>query len=241
MCRRRCRSISVAGARGRCERRMSRARPTRCQRRSACDVWRASKRSGPLLAADVTPLLELGFALVRTAFHHAGAHATTGPVAQLAEQQTLNLRVRGSTPRWLTTFPKKIHDSSDSAEGSLRRCVQRLCNGGGRLVEAIHTLSSRRVREPVRVDAERDRRILVSELTAHIRDGLSGLEQQRCKCMSHLMRSPAVQFSFVENLVERFSDVGFIERRTRGGREDPFRSRQSMVEPLRVFLTAPKS
>ena len=32
-------------------------------------------------------------------------HRICGPVAQLAEQQTLNLRVLGSIPSWLTTFP----------------------------------------------------------------------------------------------------------------------------------------
>ena len=31
-----------------------------------------------------------------------------GPLAQLAEQQTLNLRVEGSIPSRLTTFPNKI-------------------------------------------------------------------------------------------------------------------------------------
>jgi hypothetical protein len=31
------------------------------------------------------------------------SHRPSGPVAQLAEQQTLNLRVEGSIPSWLTT------------------------------------------------------------------------------------------------------------------------------------------
>ena len=33
---------------------------------------------------------------------------TRGPLAQLAEQQTLNLRVWGSSPRRLTTFSRKL-------------------------------------------------------------------------------------------------------------------------------------
>ena len=38
-------------------------------------------------------------------------HTTTcGPLAQLAEQQTLNLRVWGSSPRRLTIFYSTIRD-----------------------------------------------------------------------------------------------------------------------------------
>ena len=32
----------------------------------------------------------------------------SGPVAQLAEQQTLNLRVEGSIPSWLTIFSSAL-------------------------------------------------------------------------------------------------------------------------------------
>ena len=53
-------------------------------------------------------------AMVESAFASArfsGAwHAkhSLGPVAQLAEQQTLNLRVEGSIPSWLTTLRKRL-------------------------------------------------------------------------------------------------------------------------------------
>ena len=38
------------------------------------------------------------------------ALAASGPVAQLAEQQTLNLRVEGSIPSWLTSSKLLIRD-----------------------------------------------------------------------------------------------------------------------------------
>ena len=46
----------------------------------------------------------------------ASFHAR-GPLAQLAEQQTLNLRVLGSIPRRLTTFLKEFTESLSAVEG----------------------------------------------------------------------------------------------------------------------------
>ena len=39
-------------------------------------------------------------------------HAPSGPVAQLAEQQTLNLRVVGSIPTRLTTLSSALSDDA---------------------------------------------------------------------------------------------------------------------------------
>jgi hypothetical protein len=38
--------------------------------------------------------------------------STSGPVAQLAEQQTLNLRVEGSIPSWLTILSSALSDGA---------------------------------------------------------------------------------------------------------------------------------
>jgi hypothetical protein len=52
-------------------------------------------------------MLELGFVLARSGRASHALLKQPGPVAQLAEQQTLNLRVLGSIPSWLTNFPNK--------------------------------------------------------------------------------------------------------------------------------------
>jgi hypothetical protein len=54
------------------------------------------------LAIGLNRLVESGFADARL---KSSMRITPqrGPVAQLAEQQTLNLRVEGSIPSWLTT------------------------------------------------------------------------------------------------------------------------------------------
>jgi hypothetical protein len=51
--------------------------------------------------------------------------ASDGPVAQLAEQQTLNLRVEGSIPSRLTTFRRKSDDLGAGQRRSLA-CNARL-------------------------------------------------------------------------------------------------------------------
>jgi hypothetical protein len=46
------------------------------------------------------------------------AHRACGPLAQLAEQQTLNLRVEGSIPSRLTTNTQEISPASEFGEAS---------------------------------------------------------------------------------------------------------------------------
>src|SRR5215210_6247832 len=52
--------------------------------------------------------------------------ASTGPLAQLAEQQTLNLRVRGSIPWRLTIFPPRNHTLPPQEAGGLAAKVAEL-------------------------------------------------------------------------------------------------------------------
>ena len=56
----------------------------------------------------VSAVLDLGLCVGAHTADQPPTRKTTGPVAQLAEQQTLNLRVEGSIPSWLTTFPNQI-------------------------------------------------------------------------------------------------------------------------------------
>ena len=58
-------------------------------------------------------MLRSGFGQARICGLQTRFPSLRGPVAQLAEQQTLNLRVLGSTPSWLTMF----------AHASFRRTV----------------------------------------------------------------------------------------------------------------------
>ena len=49
---------------------------------------------------------KIGFSVGAISADHLFSPPPRGPVAQLAEQQTLNLRVDGSIPSWLTTFSR---------------------------------------------------------------------------------------------------------------------------------------
>jgi hypothetical protein len=66
-------------------------------------VARALQPRSRLPASEVL-MLESGFVPVRIS-RRVTLLSQPGPVAQLAEQQTLNLRVLGSIPSWLTNFP----------------------------------------------------------------------------------------------------------------------------------------
>ena len=56
-------------------------------------------------------MVESAFAAVRRP-RTDHEHITPGPVAQLAEQQTLNLRVVGSIPTRLTTLSSALSDGA---------------------------------------------------------------------------------------------------------------------------------
>jgi len=56
----------------------------------------------------------------------------------------------------------------------------------------------------------------------------------------HLMRSATMHAGAVENSVERFANVRFIERRSRHGREHPLGKRTADGEPGRALLPAPE-
>ena len=95
--------------------------------------------------------------------------------------------------------------------------MQRVCNGGV-LVETINAFPRRRVRQPVRVDPQRNRRVFVPELIADVCNRLTRLQQQRRECVPHLMGTATVQFGLVENLIAGLPRVRLIERRARGRR-----------------------
>jgi hypothetical protein len=76
----------------------------------------------------------------------------------------------------------------------------------------------------------------MAELFAHVGDGLTSLQEQRCECVPHLVRASSVQFSLVENLVEHPADVGFIERRPDARRKHPVRS-EPVLEQLNPLAT----
>ena len=62
---------------------------------------RSQQSNADRARVQIRAVLRSGFAFRRDDGHHR-ALPPCGPVAQLAEQQTLNLRVLGSIPSWLT-------------------------------------------------------------------------------------------------------------------------------------------
>src|SRR5262249_2833978 len=104
------------------------------------------------------------------------------------------------------------------------------------IVEHIDATARGGVRQPVRVDSQRDRCIPVPELLAHVRDRLTRAEQQRREGMSHLMWSAPMELRHVENLVERLADVGLVELRPDARAEHPLRT-QAVLEELHALTT----
>jgi len=85
-----------------------------------------------------------------------------------------------------------------------------------RLIQPIDAAPTRIILQPARVNLQRDRRILVPELPAHVRHGLADVDEERAVGVAHLMRAAAMQLRLVEDLVERLADVRFVERRACG-------------------------
>ena len=71
-----------------------------------------------------------------------------------------------------------------------------------RVVEQIDEPFLRRVRQPVRVDAQRDRGVLVTKLPGHVRDGRAILQQERRERVPHLVRAAAIQPGGIQHLSE---------------------------------------
>jgi hypothetical protein len=117
---------------------------------------------------------------VRRVSGDASTNTSRGPLAQLAEQQTLNLRVLGSIPRRLTIFSEQFRDFP------LRRFViERLWLRLGCVwlhrtvvVEPIDG-SAVRARNEMAVYVHGDLNARMSELFLHVHDRLALLYQKR--------------------------------------------------------------
>ncbi|OFW29371.1 MAG: hypothetical protein A3G76_05670 [Acidobacteria bacterium RIFCSPLOWO2_12_FULL_65_11] len=92
----------------------------------------------------------------------------------------------------------------------------------------------------MRVDAQGDRRILVAELPAHIRDGDAGLQQQRGERVPHLMRPSPMQLRLVEELIEHLPSIRPVKGRTDDRGEHPRRQGLTEREPSGPLLTPPQ-
>src|SRR4051812_26054724 len=82
--------------------------------------------------------------------------------------------------------------------------------GCGRMsvvIEEIDQISSCQLWQPVRVDAQRNRRVLVAELLRDVGDGRSPLQQQRGKRVSQLVRAATMQARPVQQAIERLADI----------------------------------
>src|SRR5688572_22314842 len=111
----------------------SRARADRCVGRRVSRAER--RRSTPCAIVGWTTTIEgccAAVLLVRDGVSRNDAFSA-GPLAQLAEQQTLNLRVLGSIPRRLTKFTNEISDQAILRRvvlaGVCNRCATRVCGG----------------------------------------------------------------------------------------------------------------
>ena len=91
----------------------------------------------------------------------------------------------------------------------------------------------------MRVDTQRDRRVSVAELPAHIRNRRPVLQQQRCEGVPHLVWTAAMETRGVQHAVERLAHVRFVERRAGGGYEYPFGQRLTATEPFRALSATP--
>ena len=80
-----------------------------------------------------------------------------------------------------------------------------------RIVKTIHAFARARIRQPVRVHAQCDRRVAMAELPTHVRDRLAGREEQRRERVAHLMGSPATEARGIKEAIERFAYVRFVE------------------------------
>src|SRR5215471_7228751 len=89
------------------------------------------------------------------------------------------------------------------------------------------------------VHTERDGRILVPELPTYVRDRRPVLEQQRCKGVTHLVRTAPIEFGGIENPVERLADVRLIERSADHGRKHPIRPWSADLQPRPIRLPPP--
>ena len=63
----------------------------------------SARHEGGAASGSVEAMLESGVCVGGQSAGLTARLTLRGPVAQLAEQQTLNLRVEGSIPSWLTT------------------------------------------------------------------------------------------------------------------------------------------
>jgi hypothetical protein len=79
-----------------------------------------------------------------------------------------------------------------------------------RIVEHVNQFFTRAVRQPVGIDTQGDRRILVPQLATHVRDGRAVLQLQRCERVPHLVRSASIEFGRVEDAIERLPNVRLI-------------------------------
>ncbi len=96
--------------------------------------------------------------------------------------------------------------------GDLPRRLRGGCRWS-RVIQPVNAFPRRRLGQPVRVNAERNCRILVSELTTHVRCRSPRLQQQRRKRVSHLVRFASMQLRLVEQLIQRLADVRGIKWR----------------------------
>src|SRR5439155_278562 len=93
---------------------------------------------------------------------------------------------------------------------------------------------------PVRVDAERDGRVLVSELATHVRDGHAIRQEQRREGVPHLVGTAAIEPGSVKDSIQGLADVGFIQRGARHRREHPIREGSPCLEPQGALLAPPE-
>jgi hypothetical protein len=62
-------------------------------------------------------------------------------------------------------------------------------------------------RQPVRVDAQCDRGVLVTELPAHVRNGRPVLQEQTRRRVSHLVAAAPIELGRIEYAIERLPHV----------------------------------
>ena len=82
-----------------------------------------------------------------------------------------------------------------------------------RLIQPIDPTTTCFVWEPPRIHTQRNRRVLVPHLTAHVRYRLACVDEERAERVTHLMWTALVQPGLGEDLIERFADVRLVEGR----------------------------